>query len=142
RAFLRAAKINPVLYRIGSLLDKSLWTVRRPSCHCRTVSCAAQRASQQCGRAHTFVAAILLILVWAISGPAFHYYDTWQLIINTATTIITFLMVFLIQNTQSGYTAAIPLKLDELIRAIGRRSGRSGEPPPSISSPRLRGTPE
>jgi low affinity Fe/Cu permease len=78
---------------------------------------AAQWASQQCGRAYTFVAAILIILVWAISGPAFHYSDTWQLIINTGTTIITFLMVFLIQNTQNRDTAAIHLKLDELIRA-------------------------
>src|SRR3954454_2239562 len=65
---------------------------------------AAQWASQQCGRAYTFAAAILIILVWAISGPAFHYSDTWQLIINTGTTIITFLMVFLIQNTQNRDT--------------------------------------
>jgi low affinity Fe/Cu permease len=78
---------------------------------------AAQWASQQCGRAYTFAAAILIILVWAISGPAFHYSDTWQLIINTGTTIITFLMVFLIQNTQNRDTAAMHLKLDELIRA-------------------------
>ena len=62
---------------------------------------AAQWASQQCGRAYTFVAAIVIILVWAVSGPAFQYSDTWQLIINTGTTIITFLMVFLIQNTQN-----------------------------------------
>ena len=67
--------------------------------------------------------AVAIIIVWAVTGPLFDYSDTWQLIINTGTTIITFLMVFLIQNTQNRDTAAIPLRLDELIRATGAECG-------------------
>jgi len=78
---------------------------------------AAQWTAQQCGRPTTFIAGCFVILVWAACGPVFHYSDTWQLIINTGTTIITFLMVFLIQNTQNRDMAALHLKLDELIRA-------------------------
>jgi low affinity Fe/Cu permease len=78
---------------------------------------AAHWAGRQAGRAHTFILACLLIVVWAVTGPLFGYSDTWQLVINTATTIVTFLMVFLLQNTQNRDTAAIQLKLDELIRA-------------------------
>ena len=78
---------------------------------------AAQWAAWQCGRAHTFVLACLVIILWAVTGPVFGYSDTWQLIINTGTTIVTFLMIFLVQNTQNRDTAAIQLKLDELIRA-------------------------
>ncbi len=77
---------------------------------------AAQWTSQQCGRPSSFILACAVIVVWAITGPIFQYSDTWQLIINTGTTIITFLMVFLIQNTQNRDMAALHLKLDELIR--------------------------
>jgi low affinity Fe/Cu permease len=70
------------------------------------------------GRPVTFLISVALIIVWLISGPFFKFSDTWQLVINTGTTIITFLMVFLIQNTQNRDTAAVHLKLDELIRAI------------------------
>jgi low affinity Fe/Cu permease len=77
----------------------------------------AQWTAQQCGRASTFVLACVIIVVWGVTGPLFRYSDTWQLIINTGTTIVTFLMVFLMQNTQNRDTASIQLKLDELIRA-------------------------
>ncbi|MBA1206278.1 low affinity iron permease family protein [Pseudomonas fulva] len=76
-----------------------------------------QWLSNQAGRPSTFLMAIVLIIMWAVSGPWFHYNDTWQLIINTSTTIITFLMVFLIQNTQNRDNDIIHVKLDELIRA-------------------------
>lgn len=72
------------------------------------------------GSRWAFTLAGLVIIVWAITGPLFHYSDTWQLVINTGTTIVTFLMVFLIQNTQNRDARAINLKLDELIRAIDK----------------------
>jgi low affinity Fe/Cu permease len=76
----------------------------------------ANKTSQAAGRASTFILAAGVVLVWAITGPLFQYSDTWQLVINTGTTIVTFLMVFLIQNSQNRDSAAIQVKLDELIR--------------------------
>jgi low affinity Fe/Cu permease len=70
------------------------------------------------GRPAAFCLAVLIVAVWAVTGPIFHYSDTWQLVINTGTTIVTFLMVFLIQNTQNRDIAATQIKLDELIRAL------------------------
>ena len=78
----------------------------------------ARRSSAVLGSAWAFAGAILVIVVWALTGPTFHFSDTWQLIINTGTTIVTFLMVFLIQNTQNRDAKAMHLKLDEIIRAV------------------------
>jgi low affinity Fe/Cu permease len=79
---------------------------------------AADAASTAVGSSWAFAMAALVILVWAATGPVFHYSDTWQLIINTGTTVVTFLMVFLIQNTQNRDARVAQLKLDELIRAV------------------------
>jgi low affinity Fe/Cu permease len=78
----------------------------------------AHRSSAMLGSAWAFSAAVIVILLWLVTGPMFHFSDTWQLIINTATTVVTFLMVFLIQNTQNRDAKAMHLKLDELIRAL------------------------
>lgn len=80
----------------------------------------ATKTSTAAGQPLTFVIAIAVILVWAISGPIFRYSDTWQLVINTGTTIVTFLMVFLIQNSQNRDAAAMQAKLDELLRAVDK----------------------
>jgi low affinity Fe/Cu permease len=80
----------------------------------------AARTSQIVGSAWVFIAAIVIIVAWAVTGPMFHYSDTWQLIINTGTTIVTFLMVFLIQNTQNRDAKAIHLKLNELIHSLSK----------------------
>src|SRR5438309_11584146 len=78
----------------------------------------AMRSSIVLGSAWAFASAILVIIIWGLTGPTFHYSNTWQLIINTGTTIVTFLMVFLIQNTQNRDAKAVHLKLDEVIRAL------------------------
>jgi low affinity Fe/Cu permease len=78
----------------------------------------AHRTSAIVGSPWAFIVAVSIIVIWGITGPIFHFSDTWQLIINTSTTIITFLMVFLIQNTQNRDATAIHLKLDELLRGV------------------------
>ena len=83
----------------------------------------ARAASNITGRPVTFMIAVSIILIWAVTGPFFGFSDTWQLVINTGTTIVTFLMVFLIQNTQNRDTEALQIKLDEIIRA--NRSARN-----------------
>jgi low affinity Fe/Cu permease len=83
----------------------------------RVFSETATFIARQSGRPATFVLAMLIIVTWALTGPVFNYSDTWQLIINTGTTIVTFLMVFVIQNTQNRDGTALQAKLDELIRS-------------------------
>jgi low affinity Fe/Cu permease len=78
----------------------------------------AKATARASGQPATFGLAVLVILVWAVTGPLFHFSDTWQLIINTGTTVITFLMVFLIQNTQNRDSIAMQIKVDELLRAL------------------------
>jgi low affinity Fe/Cu permease len=78
----------------------------------------AKWTSRMSGHPSTFGIALAVILAWAVTGPVFHFSDTWQLVINTGTTVVTFLMVFLIQNTQNRDAAAMQIKLDELIRAV------------------------
>jgi low affinity Fe/Cu permease len=80
----------------------------------------ATRIANASGQPITFIFAVALIVIWAATGPAFHYSDTWQLIVNTSTTIVTFLMVFLIQNSQNRDASAMQAKLDELIRSVDK----------------------
>jgi low affinity Fe/Cu permease len=85
---------------------------------------AANRIAWAMGRPLTFLLCCLLVVVWGASGPMFHFSDTWQLVINTGTTIVTFLMVFLIQNSQNREGEALQAKLDELIRALETAENR------------------
>jgi low affinity Fe/Cu permease len=80
----------------------------------------ATKTSAAAGHPLTFTAAVGIVALWALTGPLFHYSDTWQLVINTGTTIVTFLMVFLIQNSQNRDGAAMQAKLDELLRAVDK----------------------
>ena len=84
----------------------------------------AERIASFAGRPGAFLLATLVIIVWAVSGPLFNFSDTWQLVVNTGTTIVTFLMVFLIQNSQNRDAAAMQAKLDELIRAVDKGRNR------------------
>ena len=106
----------------------------------------SSRASAWLGSKWAFSGAVLIIVCWAFTGPMFGYSDTWQLVINTGTTIVTFLMVFLIQNTQNRDARAINLKLDELIHAISRADAAMADELPapaavSIAARRSQTTP-
>ena len=86
----------------------------RPGIFLRLANSVARGA----GRPYTFIAAVVLLIGWIVTGPIFHFSDTWQLVINTVTSVVTFLMVFLIQNTQNRDSLATQVKLDELIKAV------------------------
>src|SRR5690242_20562058 len=86
----------------------------------------ASRTAQAAGRASTFAVAAAVVVIWGVTGPLFGFSDTWQLVINTGTTIVTFLMVFLIQNSQNRDSAAMQVKLDELIRVGNARNSLVG----------------
>ena len=84
----------------------------------------ARGASDLLGKPGAFVAALAVVLLWSLSGPLFHFTDTWQLVINTGTTIVTFLMVFLVQHTQNRESRALHLKIDELLRSVAKARNR------------------
>jgi low affinity Fe/Cu permease len=121
-----ARKLGVARDRLGDMANKTGVEERKKNEQERDIFCVvsdafrcfAQRASTLLGSAWAFCGAVLVIVVWLVTGPTFHFSDTWQLIINTATTVVTFLMVFLIQNTQNRDAKAMHLKLDELIRAV------------------------
>jgi low affinity Fe/Cu permease len=98
----------------------------QPSAVSRFFGNLANKTSLAAGRASTFILAVGVVIVWAVSGPLFGFSDTWQLVINTGTTIVTFLMVFLIQNSQNRDSAAMQVKLDELIRVGAARNSMVG----------------
>ena len=111
-------KLPPSICTLGTPVDAASGAraPKKPGVFSKLFAEVAKVGSREVGRAWVFALALGTVVVWAISGPFFGFSDTWQLVINTGTTIVTFLMVFLIQNSQNRDSAAMQLKLDELIR--------------------------
>ena len=118
---MKAAKVTMKITKEPAETNPSTTTIVTRSDHFARF---AARCSHYLGSRWAFIVAIGVILVWGLTGPIFHYSDTWQLVINTGTTIVTFLMVFLIQNTQNRDARAIHLKLNELIHAVDKAKNR------------------
>jgi low affinity Fe/Cu permease len=117
----RRANVVAAAMKRGTMPLNNSEKPREPDVFCRAQDSFrrfARKSSEVLGSPWAFISAIFIIVVWGVTGPAFDFSDTWQLIINTGTTIVTFLMVFLIQNTQNRDAKAVHLKLDELIRAV------------------------
>lgn len=117
-AYVKTTKSSPAKNELAQTISAD--TASAPALGQSAFGRFAATSSQYLGSRWAFMIAIAIITVWGLSGPIFHYSDTWQLIINTGTTIVTFLMVFLIQNTQNRDAKAIHLKLNELIHAVDK----------------------
>jgi low affinity Fe/Cu permease len=121
---MTARILNMLAPGVNRLSREARMLDRRQSDHTNILSRFATAATTWTGSTPAFMTAVLVVLIWLITGPLFHYSDTWQLVINTGTTVVTFLMVFLIQRSQNKDALAVQLKLDEIVAALEGASNR------------------